>query len=53
MIQEHVLQDFDHKHLNYDVEEFKTLLSSVENITIVIWNRLKPYLKTCFMKLRL
>lgn len=44
IIEEHVLEDFDHRHLNDDVDEFKELISSVENISIVVWNRLKPLL---------
>ncbi|RAP27606.1 6-pyruvoyl tetrahydrobiopterin synthase [Candidatus Marinamargulisbacteria bacterium SCGC AG-343-D04] len=52
MIEEHVLNDFDHRHLNHDVEEFKTLLSSVENISIVIWNRLKPLLKDLLFEVK-
>ena len=32
---------FDHKHLNEDVEEFKKLVPTAENIAIVSWNLLK------------
>jgi len=36
---------FDHKNLNIEVEEFKDLNPTAENIAVVIWNRLKPRLK--------
>lgn len=32
---------FDHKNLNIEVEEFKTLNPTVENISIVIYNKLR------------
>jgi len=36
---------FDHKNLNIEVDEFKDLNPTAENITVVIWNRLRPKLK--------
>lgn len=35
---------FDHKNLNVEVEEFKDLNPTAENIAIVIWNKLRPHL---------
>ncbi len=35
---------FDHKNLNEQVEEFKTLNPTAENIAVVIWERLRPHL---------
>ena len=35
----------DHKNLNIEVEEFKNLNPTVENIAVVIHNRLRPHLK--------
>ena len=32
---------FDHKNLNIEVEEFKTLNPTVENISIIIYNKLR------------
>ena len=32
---------FDHKNLNVEVEEFKTLNPTVENISVVIYNKLR------------
>lgn len=37
---EKVLDPFDHKNLNEEVEEFKTLIPTVENISKVIYDRL-------------
>jgi len=39
---------FDHKNLNIEVEEFKDLNPTAENIAVVIWNRLRPKLKPDF-----
>ena len=36
-----VVDRLDHKHLNRDVEHFKKVIPSVENITIAIWDWLK------------
>ncbi|RMG57256.1 MAG: 6-carboxytetrahydropterin synthase [Bacteroidetes bacterium] len=44
LIQVHVLDAFDHKNLNLDTEEFKTLNPTAENIAIVIWQRLRAQL---------
>jgi 6-pyruvoyltetrahydropterin/6-carboxytetrahydropterin synthase len=41
LIKEYVLDRFDHKNLNLDVEEFKTLNPSAENIVIVIYDILR------------
>ncbi|MCF7569636.1 6-carboxytetrahydropterin synthase [Sabulilitoribacter arenilitoris] len=41
IIKEQVEDTFDHKNLNLDVEEFKTLNPTAENIVVVIYNRIK------------
>jgi len=41
IIREYVTDKFDHKNLNLDVEEFKDLNPSAENIAIVIWSILR------------
>jgi len=33
---------FDHKNLNEEVAEFKSLNPTSENIVVVIWNKLRP-----------
>ncbi len=35
----------DHKNLNVEVEEFKEMNPTAENISVVIWNKLRPNLK--------
>ncbi len=32
---------FDHKNLNLDVEEFRNLNPTAENIVVVIWNKIR------------
>jgi len=43
-IKSEVEEAFDHKNLNLDVPEFKTLNPTAENIVIVIYNKLKAVL---------
>ncbi len=45
IIKENVLKRFDHKNLNLDVVEFKTLNPTAENIVITIYNILRPLIK--------
>lgn len=45
LIREQVEQYMDHKNLNTQVAEFKTLNPTAENIAVVIYNRLRPHLK--------
>jgi 6-pyruvoyltetrahydropterin/6-carboxytetrahydropterin synthase len=42
LIKEKVLKRFDHKNLNLDVDEFKSLNPTAENIAITIYNILRP-----------
>ena len=42
IINENVLEKFDHKNLNLDVKEFAELNPTTENIVIVIYNILRP-----------
>lgn len=37
---------FDHKNLNLEVEEFKTLNPTAENISVVIYNKLRAKIKS-------
>ena len=53
-IKSEVEEAFDHKTLNLDVPEFKTLNPTAENIVIVIYNKLKAVLdKTLDLKVTL
>ncbi|MCX7728673.1 MAG: 6-carboxytetrahydropterin synthase [Bacteroidia bacterium] len=42
IIKSNIHKKFDHKNLNLDVEEFKTLNPTAENIAVVIYNILRP-----------
>ncbi len=44
VIKEHVTDKFDHKNLNLDIEYFKTLNPTAENIAIVVWQILRDQL---------
>lgn len=44
MIEENVLQRFDHQNLNLDTEEFKDLNPTAENIAVVIYGLLRKEL---------
>lgn len=53
-IQQYVLEKFDHKNLNEDCAEFKNLNPTAENIAVVIYNLLRPYINnTIEMQVRL
>jgi 6-pyruvoyltetrahydropterin/6-carboxytetrahydropterin synthase len=41
---EKVLQKFDHKNLNLDTDEFRSLNPTAENIAIVIYDLLRPHI---------
>ena len=41
LIKENVLDKFDHKNLNLDTDEFKSVNPTAENIAVVIWNILR------------
>jgi 6-pyruvoyltetrahydropterin/6-carboxytetrahydropterin synthase len=40
VVEEEVLQPYDHRHLNYDAPEFRNLNPTSENLTRVIWDKL-------------
>ncbi len=41
LIRTEIEDEFDHKNLNKEVIEFKTLNPTAENISVVIWNKLR------------
>jgi len=45
IIKSEVEDAFDHKNLNLEVSEFRTLNPTAENIAVVIYNKIKPKLK--------
>jgi 6-pyruvoyltetrahydropterin/6-carboxytetrahydropterin synthase len=54
LVKKNILDKFDHKNLNLDTEEFKTLNPSAENIAIVIYQILRPLIEpTLDLKIRL
>ena len=48
IIEEEVIEPFDHRNLNLDVPEFKNLNPTAENISAVIWNKIKARLNPQF-----
>lgn len=44
LIQKEICEYLDHKNLNEQIQEFKNLNPTAENIAVVIYNRLKPHL---------
>jgi 6-pyruvoyltetrahydropterin/6-carboxytetrahydropterin synthase len=41
LIKKEIIDVFDHKNLNLDTQEFKNLNPTVENIAVVIYNKLR------------
>jgi 6-pyruvoyltetrahydropterin/6-carboxytetrahydropterin synthase len=46
IIKEEVIEKFDHKNLNLDTVEFKSLNPTAENIAVVIYNLLRKRIDT-------
>ncbi|MCX8080989.1 MAG: 6-carboxytetrahydropterin synthase [Bacteroidia bacterium] len=44
IIYNYVIEPFDHKNLNLDVPDFHNLITSAENIAMVIYNRIRPHI---------
>lgn len=44
IIQEHIIEELDHKNLNVDVAWMKGKMASTENLAMAIWDRLLPHL---------
>ena len=45
LIKEKIENQLDHKNLNVEVEWFKTVNPTAENIVVYIWNQLRPFIK--------
>lgn len=41
IIRKHIIEKFDHRNLNQDVKEFRTLNPTAENIAVVSWQLLR------------
>ncbi|GEQ86872.1 6-carboxy-5,6,7,8-tetrahydropterin synthase [Patiriisocius marinistellae] len=48
IIKEEIEDTFDHKNLNVEVLEFKDLIPTMENIAVVIWNKLRSRIEKKF-----
>jgi 6-pyruvoyltetrahydropterin/6-carboxytetrahydropterin synthase len=48
IIRREVVQRFDHKNLNLDTEEFKNLNPTAENIVVVIYKLIRPFIDSEF-----
>ncbi|MDG2193929.1 MAG: 6-carboxytetrahydropterin synthase [Polaribacter sp.] len=46
LIQSEIEEAFDHKNLNVEVADFKTVNPTVENISVVIYNKLRTKIRT-------
>lgn len=44
LIRDEIEETLDHKNLNIDVEAFKEINPTAENISIFIYNRLRPFI---------
>jgi len=54
IINDHIVNEFDHKNLNLDCKEFESLIPTAENIIAVSWKKLKNVLDPKYtLKLKL
>jgi 6-pyruvoyltetrahydropterin/6-carboxytetrahydropterin synthase len=44
LLQEKVIEKFDHRNLNLDTQEFKNLNPTAENIAMVIYDLIRPHI---------
>ncbi|MCM4165901.1 MULTISPECIES: 6-carboxytetrahydropterin synthase [unclassified Arenibacter] len=44
LIRDEIENQLDHKNLNMEVEWFKNVNPTAENIAVYIWNRLRPFI---------
>ena len=44
LIEREIEEQFDHKNLNEQVPEFKSLNPTSENMAVVIWQKLRPHI---------
>ena len=53
IVKKHVLDPMDHRYLNYDIPEFEDVQSTMENLVIVIWDRLFPDLGELLFEIKI
>lgn len=46
LLQEKVIEKFDHRNLNLDTQEFENLNPTAENIAMVIYGLIRPHIAT-------
>lgn len=46
IIEEEVKEPFDHRNLNLDCPDFENIIPTAENITYVIWNKLRKRIES-------
>ncbi len=46
LIKQEIEDYLDHKNLNIEVEEFKNLNPTAENIAVIIWKKLRPHISS-------
>lgn len=46
LIEEHIIEHVDHKHLNHDVAFLKGIIPTAENLAIRFWSILEPKIAT-------
>jgi 6-pyruvoyltetrahydropterin/6-carboxytetrahydropterin synthase len=44
LMDEHIINKVDHKHLNFDVPELRGIIPTAENIAVVFWQILQPHI---------
>lgn len=52
VLEERVLEAWDHRHLNLETEDFTQTVPTTENIAIAAWRRLEPALRAAEVSLR-
>ena len=45
IILENIIDKIDHKNINLDVDFMKGKIATTENLTVAIWNELKPHIE--------
>jgi 6-pyruvoyltetrahydropterin/6-carboxytetrahydropterin synthase len=48
IIDEEIIENYDHRNLNLDTEDFKNIIPTVENIAVVIYNRMRKKIENQF-----
>ena len=44
IVQKHIIDKVDHKHLNFDVDFMSGIVPTAENIVVAFWNQLRDHL---------